>query len=466
MIERDRLPAGPGHRRGVPQSRHPHFLLNAGRAAFEELLPGFADDVIAGGGEILDPARDAAYLEPRGWAPRKDGPLSMLYTSRILLESVLRTRVRALPNVRIREQTDVTGVVVNPASGRVAGARICDRRGETPVDAIAEADLVVDAMGRGSRVAAWLQQATGVQVPTLDLNAKVMYSSRWYNRPKDPGADLWWRQLVITPRPAGRGSPYSEYLTTIYPVDGDRWIVFMGSWGHDMPATPEDFDRAARLLRTPVFADALARAEPISDVYTTRSTHNRWLRYDRATPPAGILAVGDAACAFNPLYGQGLSAAAKAATLLQQAAREHGRIDQTFARSYFARHERFLQLPWTLATMRDKSYAHATGSEAMRDGVAKRLLVKVTIPIFDLVSAASREEPVVAEAFAKVFNIEEHVSTLGRPRFLLALLRYKVRDLFGRSRLPRPGDPMLPPPATVWSTPGQALATAATVMTR
>ncbi|HEX5634881.1 MAG TPA: hypothetical protein VFX50_16675, partial [Gemmatimonadales bacterium] len=31
VLERDELPAGPQHRKGVPQSRHSHVLLGAGR---------------------------------------------------------------------------------------------------------------------------------------------------------------------------------------------------------------------------------------------------------------------------------------------------------------------------------------------------------------------------------------------------------------------------------------------------
>lgn len=33
VLERDELPAEAEHRRGVPQSKHPHFLLNSSRSA-------------------------------------------------------------------------------------------------------------------------------------------------------------------------------------------------------------------------------------------------------------------------------------------------------------------------------------------------------------------------------------------------------------------------------------------------
>ena len=40
VIERDELPDEPAIRRGVPQARHPHVLLEAGRATLEDFSRG------------------------------------------------------------------------------------------------------------------------------------------------------------------------------------------------------------------------------------------------------------------------------------------------------------------------------------------------------------------------------------------------------------------------------------------
>ena len=39
IIDRDTFPETPGHRRGVPQSRHTHGLLASGREILERLFP-------------------------------------------------------------------------------------------------------------------------------------------------------------------------------------------------------------------------------------------------------------------------------------------------------------------------------------------------------------------------------------------------------------------------------------------
>ncbi|MFG2586293.1 FAD-dependent oxidoreductase, partial [Streptomyces malaysiensis] len=110
VLERDRLPPDAQHRRGVPQSKHPHFLLNSGRRAIGEIFPGFEEALIAAGGMHLMPSMDAAYCENDGWAPRKSGSMTMVYSSRVLVERVLRDKVRQLPAVEIREGVTVTGL--------------------------------------------------------------------------------------------------------------------------------------------------------------------------------------------------------------------------------------------------------------------------------------------------------------------------------------------------------------------
>jgi 2-polyprenyl-6-methoxyphenol hydroxylase-like FAD-dependent oxidoreductase len=82
VLERDVLPVEAEHRRGVPQSKHPHFLLNSGRRAIGALFPGFEEALIAAGGLHLMPSMDAAYLDGEGWSARKRAAMTMIYSSR------------------------------------------------------------------------------------------------------------------------------------------------------------------------------------------------------------------------------------------------------------------------------------------------------------------------------------------------------------------------------------------------
>jgi 2-polyprenyl-6-methoxyphenol hydroxylase-like FAD-dependent oxidoreductase len=450
VLERDELPPDAEHRRGVPQSKHPHFLLNSGRRAINDLFPGFEEDLVAAGGLHLVASMDTAYLEGPGWAPRKQGALTMVYGSRILIERVLRDKVRELANVKIREGVTVNGIDTvdgGTPRGRVTGVQFDDER--------VDADLVVDALGRGSAVSGWLVAAGWPQAPVKTLDAKVTYVSRWYDLPDaETRADSWWWQhMVIMPtQEKGKHPDEHEYLVNFFPMEGNRSIACMGSWGLAMPRTVEDFQASAERLRTPKFAEAMAASEATSDVHLTRSTGNAWRRYDKLpTPPLGLAFVGDSICAFNPFYGQGMSSAALSARLLRDRLRSTAELDQAFFRGLLSAQRKELKVPWGMAMARDRGYECATGTE-VAPAWQRRILAAMTWPMFNVITGASREDAVVDEHFARVFNMDESLTQMmTSPRVLAGLVRFKVRSVLGRLSLPFGFDSQQDPPGTDWT---------------
>ncbi|HET6710685.1 NAD(P)/FAD-dependent oxidoreductase [Amycolatopsis sp.] len=448
VLERDELPDGAEHRRGVPQSKHPHFLLNSGRRAIGALFPGFEEDLIAAGGLLLMPSMDAAYLDGPGWSARKRSAMTMVYGSRILIERVLRDKVRELANVVVREGVAVRGLTT--ADGEVTGVGFSAADGDEHVDA----DFVVDAMGRGSPVSGWLAAAGWPEPEVRTLDAKVTYTSRWYDLPAERPASWWWRHLVIMPTPdKGEHPAEHEFLVNFFPIEGNRVIACMGSWGLEMPSTTDAFVETARRVRTPLFADAMDRCAPASPVHLTRSTGNKWRRYDRLrTRVRRLVFVGDSICAFNPFYAQGISSASASALLLREHLARAERLDAKFSSRFFAAQRGLLRVPWSLAMARDQGYACAVGTEQLPEW-RRRLVAAVSAPAFSLVVGAAREDEVVDEHFAKVFNLDESLGQMLRnPRVLAGLVRYRVRAALGRHRVPFGFDPQAEPPATDYST--------------
>ena len=453
VLERDTLPIDAQHRRGVPQSKHPHFMLNSGRRAIEGLFPGYEAALIEAGGRLLMPSLDAAYCEATGWAPRKAGSMTMVYGSRILIERVLRDKVRALGTVTIREGVSVSGITAEKggtAQGRVTGVLV-----SSDEHAIS-ADLVVDALGRGSSVSDWLVAAGWPEVPVRSLDAKVAYTSRWYQLP--PAAERpdswWWQHLAIMPNQDRKGTypPEYDYLTNFFPIEGDRAIACMGAWGHELPKQSDDFVAAAQRIRTPLFAHAMSQCEPLSEVHFTRSTGNKWRRYDlMANPPLGLVAIGDSICAFNPFYGQGMSSAARSAVILAQQLRWASELDQNFARAFLGEQRQSLNVPWMLAMARDQAYDIATGTE-VAPRWRRRLGARFGWPVFTLITCAAREDDYIDVHFGKVFNLDESLTRfISNPRVIAGLLRHKAKLLLGRNKLPKSFDLRLDPPATDYS---------------
>ena len=443
VLERDELPAAAEHRRSVPQSKHPHFLLNSGRRAIGALFPGFEDDLVAAGGLHLMPSMDAAYLDGRGWSARKRSAMTMIYSSRILIERVLRDKVRGLSTVAVREGVTVSGL--STRDGAVTGVHVDGEH--------IDADLVVDAMGRGSSVSGWLAAAGWPEPEVRTLDAKVTYTSRWYELPTPRPPSWWWQHLVIMPTPdKGEHPAEHEFLVNFFPIEGNRVIACMGSWGLEMPRTTDTFVESAARVRTPLFASAMARCTPTSEVHLTRSTGNKWRRYDRLRrPPRGLVFVGDSICAFNPFYAQGISSAASSALLLREHLARADRLDAAFTARFLAAQRKLLRVPWSLAMARDQGYECAVGTEKPPEW-RRRVLAAVSGPAFSFIVGAAREDDVVDEHFAKVFNLDESLGQMLRnPRVLAGFLRHQVRRTFGRQRVPFDFDPTAEPPATDYS---------------
>jgi hypothetical protein len=70
IVERDRLPAGPEARRGVPQARHVHILLWRGQTLLEQFFPGLQADLSQARVPQVDWIGDAYVYSFGSWMPR------------------------------------------------------------------------------------------------------------------------------------------------------------------------------------------------------------------------------------------------------------------------------------------------------------------------------------------------------------------------------------------------------------
>jgi len=179
VIDRDELPTAPQHRRGAAQSRHAHGLLSSGLLALEELFPGLTADLASAGAPSGDVAGQGRWYVNGHLLARTQTGMTGIGVSRPLLEAQVRARVRALPNVTIRDRCDVLDPLVAEGGHRVTGVRLLGRAGGSAAEALA-ADLVVDASGRGSRTPSWLDALGYPRPPEERIRIRLRYASRHY----------------------------------------------------------------------------------------------------------------------------------------------------------------------------------------------------------------------------------------------------------------------------------------------
>ncbi len=411
VLERDELPSVPGPRAGVPQSPQPHVLLHRGLLAIDTLLPGVETELLAHGGVPFNTGL-MPWLGEFGWSPLRDWAYEIISISRPLLEAVVRDRVVALPDVALRTGSTVRGLRRTPI-----GWEVDLRDGE-----VVTADLVVDASGRGSRLPHWLAEL-GVGVPTpAEVEARVGYACRSYRGHLDLSTGV---MVAATPADPTGG--------LMLPVEDDRWLVCTVGFGEHRPTRDvAEFDAFVAGLRDPALADLVDRLEPEGEIAIHRQTANRRYAYGAARDwPAGLLVVGDAMCAFDPVYGQGITVSACQAELLADAlplgAQDDSRGIAT--RRLQRRLAAVADLPWSVATSEDLRLPSSDG----RQNLGQRLLGHWTRR---LVRLAAGGDDACGRAFSTVYHLMGSPAGLFAPRVVGSVLRSVVRGV--PASAPRP----------------------------
>jgi 2-polyprenyl-6-methoxyphenol hydroxylase-like FAD-dependent oxidoreductase len=414
LLERDQLPEIPAARKGLPQGRHVHALLERGRGILERFLPGLTEELVYAGAELVDATRDVAWLNAYGWYVRFPGKLRLLASSRDLIDWGVRGRVAALPNVRIRQGADVTGLIRRPGDGNsVAGVRLRARR--TGLEAIRHgeelaADLVVVADGRNSRLPDWLT-ALGYERPQETVvNSFQGYASRLYR----PAADfkIDWKALYIQQAP-----PADPRGGLVAAVEGGLWLVSLVGGDGDYPPTDEDgFLAFARSLRSPALYEAIAKAEPLTPITGQRATENRLRHYDRLKQfPDGVVALGDAVCAFNPVYGQGMTAAALGAVALDRWLRaDSSRLGPERGRVFQHGLDRATAAAWRLSAAADYRFRTT-------EGPPQGFVARLTGSYIAGVMQAATRRPWVRQRLTEVLQLLRRPSALFGPGVLARL---------------------------------------------
>ena len=349
IIERDAYPSALDFRPGVPQARHVHNLLARGLREFESFFPGFEVRMRERGAVPVESGWDTATLWPHGWARRAHTGLWQLYASRPLIEDTVREFCRRLPNVTFLERTEVSALRAAGGSQRYCtGVEVRTRDdGQTRT---LEADLVVDASGAHTKSGEWLQQLD-LAAPEEELvEGYTGYSSRWFASDQAWPSDWWWRVLFLR-----LATPDRPYFIGFFPMENQRWLLsYIGVNKSYPPRGEADFTAALEHLATPVVHQMVRRMESISPIYSGRATRNRWRHYERWRAPLDrFIAIADAACSFNPRFGQGMSAAAVSARLLQQCVAKYGVADQRLPRAFFSAQAHFQRTPWLFSAADD-----------------------------------------------------------------------------------------------------------------
>jgi 2-polyprenyl-6-methoxyphenol hydroxylase-like FAD-dependent oxidoreductase len=403
VLERERLTDSVEPRGHVPQGRHIHLLLSAGLDRLVGWFPGIEEELERRGAAPTDGTR-AWVFQGGGYRAQGDWGRRLLSMTRPLLEDVVRGHVTALPTVRLED-----GVVVDRVA--VSGDRVT---GVIVEGTERSADLVVDCSGRSSRLAHQLD-SSGLLAPAVSrVTIDCAYTSGFLPRAAGD-LDGSFAVCVTAPPEQWRGG-------AVLPVEGDRWMVTLSGVHGVVPGTSASDTLAfARTLPTPTVAQLIELAGPLTSVASYRfpsSQRRHYERVDRLLP--GFVTLGDAACSFNPVYGQGMACAALQAETLARTVRDVDLRSPLLPRAFHRAAATIVDAPWTIAVGGDFQYPETAGPKPRATDQTNRYVMR-------LIKAAHTSLP-LARSFNDVLNLVQPPTSLAHPGVIARVVAASIRQ--------------------------------------
>jgi len=303
------------------------------------------------------------------------------------------------------DRCDITGLTIESSGSRVTGARVV-RRNDGTAEQTLTADLVVDATGRGSRTPIWLE-TLGYPRPQLDrVQVGIGYATRTYRLV--PGLLDQKLGIVNAPTP---DNPRGGAIATI---ENERFLVtLIGVLGDHPPTDPGGFTEFANTLQFPEISQILRDAEPLDEPVPFRHHASIRHRYEQLSKlPAGLLVMGDAMCAFNPIYGQGMSVAAMQALALRAHLQEHTTPQPA---RFFRQISRIVDVPWNMAIRGDLAFPGVAGRRTVQMRLFNRYLATLL--------AGAAHDPRLGRAFLRVTGLVDPPQALLAPGLAARVLR-------------------------------------------
>jgi 2-polyprenyl-6-methoxyphenol hydroxylase-like FAD-dependent oxidoreductase len=406
VLEKDPTPPPPDiseawekwNRTGVAQFRQAHILHGLGRSVLDTEAPQVITRLRAEGAYQVNPAHHPPQ-SITNWAPDvEDARFEIVNSRRAVLEAALARQAEASNDVDIRRGVAVESLATG--SETIQGVPHVNGVVTSSGDTI-QGDLVLDTMGRRSRLPEMVSSIGGRRPREVDEDSRFVYYTQFYRTgtagipvPLAPG--LW---------------PSGSISILVIPADKETWSVTIYA---------SSADKAMRAVKDPEIHSKVVNAHPSLshftdgervgeiDVMAGVSDRQRFMIDELGPVVTGIIPIGDSWACTNPSLGRGISMGLRHAQISADVASEF--MDQP-ARAVSESHRRTSAelVPIHDATLRQDRQRVAE----IESIVAGDIIEKKTSPSFAAIfgAAAGRDAQVFRWALGlnSVLTTEEEV---------------------------------------------------------
>lgn len=406
LIERDKFPPPGENRKGVPQGKHTHVLLELGRQIMESYLPGLTDELIDLGAEkVRDASLNVMWFQNDGYLKSGPSGIGGIGVSRPTIEATVRKHVLSYHNITVFEECSVKDLTASKDRSTITGIKFSNAGKDKTI----MADLVVDASGRGSQSRKWLEKLGYIAPEEEKVKIGIGYTTCFF--PRKPNHIPGKAGIVFLTNPP------DKRLGVMLAQDGNRWVVTLGGYlGDHVPANHKDFLAAAEHLPAPELYNVIKDATPLGDPVTYKFQANQRHHFESLSRfPDGFLVFGDAICSFNPIYGQGMTVASMEARILDDCLK-HGYSN--LARIFFKKAGKVIDLSWDTATGGDLNYPEVEGK--------RTLLIRFLNWYISKLHMAAHYDARVSIAFLKVINMVSPPPSILHPEIVWRVLKHNL----------------------------------------
>ncbi|MFK0570388.1 FAD-dependent monooxygenase [Endozoicomonas sp.] len=415
ILEKDPLDSDSGLHKGAGQGSHSHVLLPSGIELLEQLFGTPRFNLREYGIYPADAAEELKWFQFGVWKKRFHSGVDMGWCHRSQFEWQVRQTVISVSNIQLQTGSRVLGLVVSEDGRRIKGVHYQATLNKDATQML-EADLIIDAAGRGTHTPKWLSEASIASVTEDEVRAQISYTTRKFQIPESLTDSLDWKVLAIYPEP-----PNVKRGGMIYPLGNGEWMTTLVGFNGEV-ATLEmaGFMDYAQSLPQPDLYEVLKQGTPIGEPLNYRIPGSLWRRYDRIKQwPGNFLVVGDAVCSFNPIYGQGVTMALKDLQKLKVLLEQQ---ETDFTPATMARLQKQIGqgkiIPWLMAASPDFMYPGTRGKKPV--GISM-----MNSYIKTIMKLAGKDQD-IHQRFIETFTFLKSPMVLMTPGIISKVIRQKL----------------------------------------